>query len=223
METAQHALQSALPARRMFSFPHDPKAARRIAAGIGQRQSAAIPSRQQGRRKRILQGALCLLKSGSYLPFPSLPPLAKAAVAPAQMQVSCLPGFQRPAYLHPQPVSVLPELRAIARGTPCCKKCVLPWYPAATYLPANASTVRKGRAASRQAPLPCARLLTGLAPRCFPHCGRSAPPHRQPLSAPHLNLESIAKRTPCFNRVFFLGIRQLPIFPGRRQPSIVGV
>ena len=92
METAQHALQSALPARRMFSFPHDPKAARRIAVGIGQRQSAAIPSRQQGRRKRILQGALCLLKSGSYLPFPSLPPLAKAAVAPAQMQVSCLPG-----------------------------------------------------------------------------------------------------------------------------------
>ena len=132
METAQHALQSALPARRMFSFPHDPKAARRIAAGIGQRQSAAIPSRQQGRRKRILQGALCLLKSGSCLPFPSLPPLAKAAVAPAQIQVSCLPGFQRPAYLHPQPVSVLPELRAIARGTPCCKKCVLPWYPAAT-------------------------------------------------------------------------------------------
>ena len=97
-----------------------------------QRQSAAIPSRQQGQRKRILQGALCLLKSGSYLPFPSLPPLAKAAVAPTQMQVSCLPGFQRPAYLHPQPVSVLPELRAIARGTPCCKKCVLPWYPAAT-------------------------------------------------------------------------------------------
>ena len=115
-------------ALRMFP----PTAARRIAAGIGQRQSAAIPSRQQGRRKRILQGALCLLKSGSYLPFPSLPPLAKAAVAPAQIQVSCLPGFQRPAYLHPQPVSVLPELRAIARGTPCCKKCVLPWYPAAT-------------------------------------------------------------------------------------------
>ena len=119
-------------ATHAFPFQY-PNAALSISAGHEAKAMHCQSIQQEGQRKRILQGALCLLKSGSYLPFPSLPPLAKAAVAPAQMQVSCLPGFQRPAYLHPQPVSVLPELRAIARGTPCCKKCVLPWYPAATF------------------------------------------------------------------------------------------
>ena len=49
--------------------------------------------------------------------------------------------------------------------------------------PTNASTVRKGRAASPQRRHPSAPLLTGLPPRCIPHRGRSAPPHRQPLAA----------------------------------------
>ena len=31
------------------------------------------------------------------------------------------------------------------------------------------------------------------------------------------------RRTPCVCMVFFFGIRRLPIFPGRLQPSIVGV
>ena len=37
-------------------------------------------------------------------------------------------------------------------------------------------TVRNGRAVSPQGRLPSAPLLTGLPPRCIPHCGRSAPP-----------------------------------------------
>ena len=31
------------------------------------------------------------------------------------------------------------------------------------------------------------------------------------------------RKTPCICMVFFFGIRRLPIFPGRLQPSIVGV
>ena len=31
------------------------------------------------------------------------------------------------------------------------------------------------------------------------------------------------RKTPCFCMAFFFGIRRLPIFPGRLQPSIVGV
>ena len=93
--------------------------------------------------------------------------------------------------------------------------------------PANATAVRKGRAASPQERHPSAPLLTGLPPRCIPHRGRSAPPHRQPLAAapsPEKILCSpIPKGNTLHSRVFPFGIRQLPIFPGRRQPSIVGV
>ncbi len=75
--------------------------------------------------------------------------------------------------------------------------------------PANASTVRKGRAASPQERLPSAPLLTGLPPRCIPHCGRSAPPHRQPLAvAPRPGKDNIVplfqKETPCCAGCFLL-------------------
>ena len=47
-----------------------------------------------------------------------------------------------------------------------------PWRP----IPFALSTVRNGRVALPQERLPSAPLLTGLPPRCIPHCGRSAPP-----------------------------------------------
>ena len=47
-----------------------------------------------------------------------------------------------------------------------------PWRP----IPFALSTVRNGRVALPQERLPSASLLTGLPPRCIPHCGRSAPP-----------------------------------------------
>ena len=152
-------------ATHAFPFQY-PNAALRISAGHEAKAMHCQSIQQEGQRKRILQGALCLLKSGSYLPFPSLSPLAKVAPARSKAGKSCSIAY-----------------------------------------PVVAGSVQ--------------RCFVKLVNSCIPRCSLSSA-HRQPFSALQ-NLESIPRKNTLFNRVFFLGIRQLPIFPGRLQPSIVGV
>ena len=152
-------------ATHAFPFQY-PNAALSISAGHEAKAMHCQSIQQEGQRKRILQGALCLLKSGSYLPFPSLSPLAKVAPARSKAGKSCSIAY-----------------------------------------PVVAGSVQ--------------RWFIKLVGNFYPWLLAQFCPSPALLCPPKLRKHS--KKNTLFNRVFFLGIRQLPIFPGRRQPSIVGV
>ena len=129
----------------------------------------------------------------------------------------------RYSFVHWASASLHPAQRALS----CCPIASQPYKHRRQKVRNRSRLCAQGRCALAQGRLPSTPCAWVAPFRCIVHRTRSTAQCRRPtwwLEAREDRKQQNGKeKEQSVWTVLFFGIRQLPIFPGRRQPSIVGV